>query len=459
VNSCGSAFSNPALVSVFASDDADLDGVPDDEDNCPSVPNPDQRDDDGDGLGNPCDNCRFDFNPDQLDFDADGAGDACDNCDGSDLRAGFPPCTGGGPVTVEARGTYTQPGLPSSVPWAASVVSAILQQCGKLEWLGQSLELSYNSGSGEGGPSGSASLGLSMAGAINTVKDIALDGLDLPDLVPTIVDCGVVEDFSLGRMTGNVNLYSVHFGPGGPLVLTAKGRIELCDRIVINSPIATVVELPVSVGASIVAGESFGDVQATYGKAEVSMSAWVSNGAGGEFFDEARLAVESVTTIPEYESISQTIIVPFQVVPGQYEFELRAIGRVEAEASAKSTGLWGIITGASTVGVFPSGEGGDPLLSIGRFTGPSGTPLPPGTVIHSCNSDIVYSPVPFYDLYGDCDEDGDIDMVDFSNLADCLFGPGIEVIGDCGCFDGDMDSDVDLLDFAAFQRAFTGSMP
>jgi hypothetical protein len=37
--------------------DRDGDGVPDDEDNCPDVPNPDQSDGDGDGIGDACDDC------------------------------------------------------------------------------------------------------------------------------------------------------------------------------------------------------------------------------------------------------------------------------------------------------------------------------------------------------------------------------------------------------------------
>ncbi|MBK9103480.1 MAG: thrombospondin type 3 repeat-containing protein [Saprospiraceae bacterium] len=77
--------------------DTDGDGIPDLEDNCPQVPNPQQIDTDDDGLGNACDpdddndgitdindNCPLIVNADQMDTDDDGNGNACDNDDDND---------------------------------------------------------------------------------------------------------------------------------------------------------------------------------------------------------------------------------------------------------------------------------------------------------------------------------------------------------------------------------------
>ena len=77
---CGSILiANTDLGDTYQySDDFDEDGIEDDFDNCPFVPNRDQADSDGDCVGTACDNCADVANEFQLDADGDLLGDDCD---------------------------------------------------------------------------------------------------------------------------------------------------------------------------------------------------------------------------------------------------------------------------------------------------------------------------------------------------------------------------------------------
>ncbi len=84
--------------------DADGDGIPNSEDNCPEAANQDQADQDQDGFGDACDapaadsdsdgiideedNCPVDGNADQQDTGGDGIGDACETPPHADAQPG-----------------------------------------------------------------------------------------------------------------------------------------------------------------------------------------------------------------------------------------------------------------------------------------------------------------------------------------------------------------------------------
>jgi hypothetical protein len=67
-----------AAVDASTTEDADDDGIVDADDNCPAVPNVDQRDWDSDDHGDVCDRCPHLGSVADPDADNDGVGDDCD---------------------------------------------------------------------------------------------------------------------------------------------------------------------------------------------------------------------------------------------------------------------------------------------------------------------------------------------------------------------------------------------
>ena len=104
------------------------------------------------------------------------------------------------------------------------------------------------------------------------------------------------------------------------------------------------------------------------------------------------------------------------------------------------------------LGVFEDGFSSG-LYSIGLFTGVDGVPA-------NCIAKWGCSPVrtPY-----DYDLDGDVDLDDYSVLADCLSAPGAApaptgAVTPTICqavFDPNRDRDIDLHDFGEFQVAFS----
>lgn len=60
---------------------------------------------------------------------------------------------------------------------------------------------------------------------------------------------------------------------------------------------------------------------------------------------------------------------------------------------------------------------------------------------------------------GDVDVDGDVELVDFNAFQACLQGPTSGTAVGCICSDVDQSGSVDLRDFAITQGAFSGPIP
>lgn len=58
---------------------------------------------------------------------------------------------------------------------------------------------------------------------------------------------------------------------------------------------------------------------------------------------------------------------------------------------------------------------------------------------------------------GDCEDDGDVDLLDFDQFRGCATGPDrAPPTGNCVCFDVDRSDTVDLADFYIIQSTYTG---
>ena len=82
LNTDWDSFGDVCDETPYGESDRDDDGLPDLNDNCPSLHNPDQADADNDHIGDSCDNCAQVSNSNQMDDDRDGLGNSCDqyNC-------------------------------------------------------------------------------------------------------------------------------------------------------------------------------------------------------------------------------------------------------------------------------------------------------------------------------------------------------------------------------------------
>ncbi|QOJ00242.1 MAG: hypothetical protein HRU70_06970 [Phycisphaeraceae bacterium] len=302
--------------------------------------------------------------------------------------------------SVQVAGTE----LPVSLP--GSILNVTLSPCVEdisVDFLGWSLSASRGDGNNTAGAELSFDVVSFGQSAFDRINDFASgEGFNWDGGI-TIQDCPVTGSKPLGRVGGSISLYSFWIGGGGPYVQKIRNDFVACDTIIVDADGPAVVEIPVTLSGSVLAAEAFGDPVHTFGKSRLRLSGVIA----GQSIGPDEVSVESVSVIPEQASINRTTIIRVPLHAGRNQFEMTVTGFAEVEASAKSTGLFGLVSGASTVQAsYPN------TILLGYFRGENGGPLPPGLRIASATSALVYA-----DTRGVCPADFNGDgFVDFFDI-------------------------------------------
>jgi len=218
--------------------------------------------------------------------------------------------------------------------------------------------------------------------AAGDLMELLEDNFEVESGIPSSFECTLSFHETLAHASGNANTYAFHAGGGGPVGQRVWGTIRFCDTVEIQSDQSATVELPVHVGATAFAAESFGDPDATYGRARVCLSGSV----GGQAVNGGCVEVESESVIPVQGEIDEGQIFSLPVSPGTQTVVVDLTADVESKSQAKGTGLFGTIAGAGTAGITMPGS-----VRLGNFTGPGGGPLPPGLLIRSLSGGMTYA--------------------------------------------------------------------
>lgn len=102
---------------------------------------------------------------------------------------------------------------------------------------------------------------------------------------------------------------------------------------------------------------------------------------------------------------------------------------------------------------------GDPGFVVDTFAGAGNSPaLVSGMLITAGPGGVYAFAAPVGLLPGDFDNDGDVDINDFSTLAGCFGIEHLDVWDECAVADLSGDCRVDILDFSTFASHYTGSI-
>jgi hypothetical protein len=229
--------------------------------------------------------------------------------------------------------------------------------------------------------------------------------------VPVIDQCGpeIIERIAYHTLRGGISSYVAAagggFSGGASYRRIVTATLVVDDVLEIDSPIDTVLELPVLASGNVFGAESFGNPDETWARARLE----IVGIAAGESID-LRCQVESDSVFPTENAINVVRRVPLAVSAGRNFFPISLAAAAEVDLKATSAGLFGTITGSSTGGASFGNS-----LRLLRVTGTNDSPLPPGIVIRGGRNGVVYEDTRLR-CVADYNRDGGVDGADVESF-------------------------------------------
>lgn len=183
-------------------------------------------------------------------------------------------------------------------------------------------------------------------------------------------------NYNILNITGQISAYALTFLDDLPYEKKVSGTVNRTDVIQIYTPMATTIELPLTVSATLVAGQTFCEPDVSVAEAKASITGT---------FAGATETISGIATIAgalldnQYPSVTK--VISTSVPAGISTFQMELSGEISARSKVLSVSNF--IACASNAGAT-----GD--ITVGRFTGQNGGPLPEGTTIIGLNSGIDY---------------------------------------------------------------------
>jgi len=342
-------------------------------------------------------------------------------------------------VEVNVETTY-QASASAPIFNPAVVVASFVSDCPSLQVYG----IQFSTDEANGNSTFSSNFTLSMPDAFSDVVGMFAGSINSGNIslpTPTATICSNVTENTIVHAAGSFSLFSFGFGSVSTLQ-RGSATVSYTDTLMIESNSAIEIVLPIRLAASAFAAESFGASGQTEGIVTASFSGSVNSTplSGGS------LSIESLSVIPEQDSIELSAEVPLSLSAGVNVFEVSIEGEFEVIANATPAGLFNLLSGSATAGLTLPGS-----FEIDFFRAADGSSLPEGIRIVSEITGYVYTEAALSP--GDFDSDGDVDGADFLKWQR-YFGSTSELDAD-----GNGNGIIDAADYTIWQDNFGTGQP